>query len=124
MSLQCIAVMRLMYRACSRAATSMRANLTAQRDPHHVVVRGERVSLCNAGKTSETIFADPQHYAGEVVTNFNQFGRIMSLNQADIDRDQKADPAVGTRLEDGNVSWPASPNHRASARLSLTSGAP
>jgi hypothetical protein len=36
----------------------------------------------------------------KVVTNFNQFGRIMSLNQADMRRDQKADPE-GTRLELG-----------------------
>src|SRR5947207_10179872 len=70
------------------------------------------------------MFADQEHYAGEVVTNFNQFGRIMPLNQADIGRDKKADPAVGTRLEDGNVSWPARRKHRASARPSLTSGAP
>jgi hypothetical protein len=39
----------------------------------------------------------------KVVTNFNQFGRIMPLNQADIRRDKKADP-VGARLENGNVS--------------------
>src|SRR4029077_3876100 len=88
------------------------------------VVPGERGSVCGSGKTLETIFADRHDYAGEVVTNFNQFGRIMSLNQADIRRDQKADPAVGTRLEDGNVSWPERTRPQASARPSPTSGVP
>jgi hypothetical protein len=44
------------------------------------------------GKTSERLIADQEHYEGDFVTNFNQFGRIIALNQADSDRDQKAEP--------------------------------
>jgi hypothetical protein len=40
------------------------------------------------GNTSERMFADQDQYAGEVSTKFNEFARIMSLNQADIRTDQ------------------------------------
>jgi hypothetical protein len=58
----------------------------------------------------------------KVVTNFNQFGGIMFVNQVDMRRDQKADPE-GTRLEIGNVSWPRTEKTQPSAKPSLTSGA-
>src|ERR1044072_8109285 len=98
-------------------------HIQPKRDPHHAVVRHKSVCLCAAGKTSETMIRNEVEEGCKVVTNFNQFGRIMSLNQADMRRDQKADPE-GTRLEIGNVSWPRTEKHRPSARLSLTSGAP
>jgi hypothetical protein len=37
-----------------------------------------RESACVVGKTSERLFADQEQYAGEVVTNFNDFARMMS----------------------------------------------
>lgn len=40
------------------------------------------------GKTSESLIPNRQNYAGKIVTNFNQFGRIVSVNQADIRTDQ------------------------------------
>jgi hypothetical protein len=40
------------------------------------------------GKTSERMIADQDQYAGEVSTKFNDFARIMTLNQADIRTDQ------------------------------------
>src|SRR5205085_11948630 len=85
----------------SRALTSARAkNLPPKREPLHSVARRERVSVCNAGKTSESLNPNCRRNAGEVVTNFNQFGDIMPVNQADVRHDEKADPAVGTRLEE------------------------
>jgi hypothetical protein len=47
-----------------------------------------RESACTVGKTSERMIADRDQYAGEVITNFNDFARIMTLNQADIRTDQ------------------------------------
>jgi hypothetical protein len=34
------------------------------------------------------MFADQDQYAGEVSTKFNEFARIMTLNQADFRTDQ------------------------------------
>ena len=48
----------------------------------------------------------------------------MQVNQADIHRDKKADPAIGTDLEIGNVSWLPRPKHQASDEPSLTFGKP
>ena len=47
-----------------------------------------RESACTVGKTSERMIADQDQYAGEVIINFNDFARIMALNQADIRTDQ------------------------------------
>jgi hypothetical protein len=47
-----------------------------------------RQCACTVGNTSERMFADQDQYAGEVVTKFNEFARIMALNQADFRTDQ------------------------------------
>jgi hypothetical protein len=87
-------------------------------------LRRRRESARAVGKTLERMFANQEQYAGEFVTIFNESARMMAVNQADSDRDQEADPTVGTRLEDGNVSWQPGTKHQASARPSLNSGSP
>jgi hypothetical protein len=48
-----------------------------KRDGRRSVAAVTRAGVCVFGKTLETLIADQEHYASEVVTNFNQFGRIM-----------------------------------------------
>src|SRR2546421_807296 len=108
-------------RVLTRGHVNASGPFQLQRDPHHIVTGRKRVCVCGGGKTSERMIPNDEANEAKVVTNFNQFGRIMSLNQADMRRDQKADPN-GTHLEIGNVSWPRTEKTQLSAGPSLKFG--
>jgi hypothetical protein len=65
-------------RALTRGHVSAIDCFQPQRDPRHGVARRERVCACGVGKTSETMIPNDEADKAKVVTNFNQFGRIMS----------------------------------------------
>jgi hypothetical protein len=53
-------------------------SIQPERDGGHSVAVSARVCVCGVGKTSESLFADQDQYAGEFVTIFNEFAGIMA----------------------------------------------
>jgi hypothetical protein len=72
------------------ARAHVRAIRISRRNVFSVTAPEAALRQCarTVGKTSERMIADQDQYAGEVSTKFNDFARIMTLNQADIRTDQ------------------------------------